>query len=148
MFRTLILVFSIAPVFAQAPSDWKVMKEIGCQAAVPPSWTVDAKAPRNAQAPGGQSTVRLRSHNSLPMTPLDSAKLRDLKVDKMIENTPKRVFYSVKPVVFDKGKPAVTVYTVEVSRTGGTCFLYIAAAPGQPDNEVKKIALTLTQAAK
>lgn len=62
-------------------------------------------------------------------------------VNKMIENTPKMVFYSNPPT---KSEHPITPYRAVVPGKDGTCSAMISVRAGVSEEIVKKIAGTLS----
>lgn len=129
---------------AQPPAGWKTIKDKSgaCQMAVPSEWKVSAELPSTAQAPdNSDATVIARPGNTVK--PMGEPAQQALMIDKMIENTPQRVFYADHPT---KSAKPLTGYHVTVPGKGGTCVAMITMEPGHTEDEVKKIATTLSVA--
>jgi len=88
----------ISPAFSQTPADWKATQDMhkACQIAFPASWAVTPDG--QATTPNGGRAV-LVVGSDRPLEPLAADMQKLLQVDRLIENSPKRVFYLTKPRV-------------------------------------------------
>src|SRR5271165_4983868 len=84
------------PAFSQTPAGWKVTQDMNkaCQIAFPSTWTVTPDG--QATTPDGGRAV-LVIGSTRPLTPLAPDMQKLLQVDRLIENSSKRVFYLMKP---------------------------------------------------
>ena len=65
-----------------------------------------------------------------------------LHPDKVFENSSQRSFYVTKAA----GDPATVAYHVEVPGSGNACIAQITATSTYPQDEIKKVALSLSAA--
>jgi pyrroline-5-carboxylate reductase len=139
---TCLAALSLSLSFAQAPAGWKTVhdKTNACQVSVPPTWKMGA-IPSMADAPADQGDLSVSSHAGKTVKPFSDMTQKALMVDKMIKNTPQMVFYSNKPTASDN---PITPYSVTVPGKGGTCSALISVRKGVSEEEVKKIADTLS----
>jgi hypothetical protein len=63
--------------------------------------------------------------------------------ERMLENTEKRVFYILKSTPTPGAKPSTT-YQVSVPGDGFHCVAQLIVQPSHSEDEVKKIAASLT----
>jgi hypothetical protein len=135
-----LLLLFCSGVFAQSvPAGWKIVKESGgkCQVSVPPEWVV---APGNP----GYASAKKQLDGSVVVTigydtlqPMPESLQKAFKVDKMFENTAKRVFYSDH---LDK----ITNYNVSVpGKAGFTCTSQVTFSEATKDDIAKAIALSV-----
>ena len=135
----LVLFFSIG-VFAQSvPAGWKQVKDSNgmCQVSVPPDWDASKTNPGSASAKKqlDGSVVVISGYDTVK--PMPEALQKAFKVDKMIENTDKRVFYTDH---LDKIKN----YNVMVpGKPGMSCSSQVTFSPATPDDLAKTIALSV-----
>jgi hypothetical protein len=94
-----------------------------------------------ANAPADQGDLSVSSRAGRTLKPFDDMTQKALMVDKMIENSSKMVFYSNKPTASDN---PITPYRAVVPGKGGTCSAIISVRKGISEEEVKKIAATLS----
>jgi hypothetical protein len=132
---------------AAQPAGWHLIKdEAGaCQMAVPPNWTVNAQLPRMATGPE-MAAASILTQAGKTVRPLTDAVQNVLGVDKMLENTPQRVFWSIKPASFPAGTPPVVAYHITVQGKNGTCVGQITLKQGASETLVKQIAYTVAPA--
>lgn len=64
-------------------------------------------------------------------------------IEKFVDNTATRVFYQGKQRKLNDGRLS-TEWTVKIPRPGGQCFATIDVIPGGQDDQVKKIAATIS----
>ena len=126
----------ISPAFSETPAGWKSTQDMSkaCQVAFPSTWAVtpDGQA---TKSDGGRAVLVFGSSRPLePMAP-DMQKL--MQVDRMIENSSKRIFYLMKPQG-DKLE-----YIVDQQFKTGRCKLQLFVAKGYAEDEVMKIVATL-----
>jgi hypothetical protein len=136
----------MAAASAQTPAGWKVLKdkEGACKLAVPQAWTVNQQLPHMAMAPD-RSDATVMSHMGKAINPIPDVVQHALGVDRMLENTPQRIFWAAKPMSY-KGGPPMVSYHVTVSVRGGACEARIALKVGSGDGLAKRIAATLSSA--
>jgi hypothetical protein len=150
MMRTTLLVLlgsAAVCLNAQTPEGWKTIKDKtgACQVSVPNDWQVSQKLPGMALAPD-QSDAMILYQPSQTVKQMNDDVQRVLGVDKLFENTPQRVFWSAKPASYPKGAPPVIGYHVTVPGKGGTCVGQINARQDYPEDQVRKIAVTVSPA--
>jgi hypothetical protein len=140
-FLGLLIIFAAA-LGAQVPTGWKVLhdKTNACQVAVPADWNVPAQSGWMAMAPKDQGDVQLVSQPGRTVKPMNEMAQKALMIDKMIDNTPARVFFASQPT---KSAQPLTPYTAHVPGNGGICAAMIAVRPGIAEDMVKKIVATL-----
>jgi len=141
---TLLSLAAAAPLVAQTPAGWKTIKDKtgACQISIPGEWKVNAQLPSFAQAPDN-SDVNILFQQGRPLKTMSPIVQKAVGVDKMIENTEKRVFYSTAAT---KGNPPLIAYRVTVSAKNGTCVGQITIRQGHSVDEVKQIAGSLSAA--
>jgi len=137
----LTLLFAL--LFDSIPSGWITVKDQKkiCQVSAPGDFKADPNFPGLAKGPGDAVQVAVFSSPS-PVKPIMETLAKMMGIDKFVENTDKRVFYSNKPLTGRDGRTTVA-WTVKVPRTGGQCFATITVMPGGQDDLVKKIAATI-----
>ncbi len=123
------------------PSDWKVLRdEKGlCQIMLPPDWIVDKDNPGTASTKdygmkGGLAVVLSDAYSKMAAMPESVRKM--FGIEKMIENTDKRVFYTDK-------SGNVTNYNVSIPGKTGKCDVQLTAFPDITEALAKQIALSL-----
>jgi len=139
-----VLPLFAAPLFADSiPSGWIVLKEktSACQIAAPPDFKPDSLTPALAKGPGDAIEVQIYSSTS-PVKPLNETVAKVMGVEKMFENTDKRVFYANKQAKVMDGR-LITAWRVSVPRTGGSCFATITLTPEGSADIARKIAATI-----
>lgn len=110
-----------------------------CQLSVPPNWTI-LSTPGHASSPDHMDTTVLSGHR--PYRPFSDETLQMLHPDKVFENSSQRSFYVTKAA----GAPATVAYHVEVPGSSNACIAQITATPAYPQDEIKKVALSLSAA--
>lgn len=124
------------------PAGWNILKDKQglCQVAVPPDWSPDMTDPgwagvKDHLTKGG--LVVVASHPNVTMTAMPPEALQELyDIEKMVENTGKRVFYRTN----DK---QITSYRITVPGETGTCSVQVWIFPDLPKNLAKRIALLI-----
>jgi hypothetical protein len=131
-----VLQFLISPAFSQMPAGWKATQDMNkaCEIAFPSAWTVTPDG--QATTPDGGRAVLVIGSNK-PLTPLAPDMQKLLQVDRLIENSSKRVFYLMKPQG-DKLE-----YIVDQQFKTGRCKFQLFVPKGYSDAEVMKIVATL-----
>jgi hypothetical protein len=126
----------ISPAFSQTSAGWKTTQDMNkaCQIAFPSTWTVtpDGQA---TTADGGRAVLVFGSNK--PLTPLAPDMQKLLQVDRLIENSSKRIFYLMKP----QGEQLE--YIVDEQFKTGRCRFQLFVPKKYPDAEVMKIVATL-----
>jgi hypothetical protein len=126
----------ISPAFSQTPAGWKATQDMSkaCQIAFPANWTVTPDG--QATTPdGGRAVLVVGSAKQL--TPLAPDMQKLLQVDRLIENSPTRVFYLMKP------QGDTLQYIVDQQFKAGRCRFQLTVPKGYSDAEVLKIVATL-----
>jgi hypothetical protein len=119
---------------------WHTIKDKtgSCQLSLPPNWTI-LSLPGHASSPDHMGTTLISGHR--PYRPFSEETLRVLHPDTVFENSPKRSFYA------KKASDATSVsYHVEVPGSANACVAEISATSSYSQDEIKKIALTLSAA--
>lgn len=132
------------PVLADSlPPGWMVLKDPKnvCQVGAPADFKPDPSFKGLAKGPGDTIEVQVLS-SPAPVKPIMEAVAKVMNIDRLIENTDKRLFYVEKPLKGNDGRMLVG-WTVKVARQGGNCSAVITTAPGGPEDLVKKIAATV-----
>ena len=114
------------PVSLSAQAGWKVVKDRtnSCQISVPENW--------------GQSVITVRGNGKVGVF---SAETQKMVAERMIENTPKLVFYVMKSNPSPGDQPLVT-YQAAVPGNGYHCTAQINVKPDYPEDQVKRIVAT------
>ena len=114
------------PVSLSAQAGWKVVKDRtnSCQISVPENW--------------GQSVITVRGNGKVGVF---SAETQKMVAERMIENTPKLVFYVMKSNPSPGDQPLVT-YQASVPGNGYHCTAQINVKPDYPEDQVKRIVAT------
>lgn len=132
------------PLLADSiPSGWIVIKDLKnvCQAGAPADFKADPAFKGLAKGPGDTIEVQVLSSPS-PVKPVMETVAKMMNIDRLIDNTDKRLFYVQKPVKGFDGR-MLTGWTVKVPREGGSCSAVITTAPGGSEDLVKQIAATI-----
>jgi hypothetical protein len=108
--------------------------------AVPADWQIDPPGSWMAHAPNDQGQISLISQAGKTVKPMNEMAQKALTVDKMIDNSPQRVFFSNPPT---KSEHPITPYHVMTPGKGGTCGALISVRAGVTEEVVKKIAATV-----
>jgi hypothetical protein len=135
----------LAPVFAQTPEGWKVVKDSKgvCQISVPPDWT--ALDPSTGAATFQDTATAIAAVTSQPdqkFQPLTEylLKLMGITKDRLFENSAKRVFYQDKVSAnADDGNS----FGGAVPGRTGTCSCRVTVLPSVSGETARKIALSL-----
>lgn len=128
----------LMPTMLAAQSGWKTVKDKtgACQLSVPPNWALFA-IPGRANSPEGTTTMVISGmdqfHKYNPET------LTRLDIEKLYENSAQRLFYRTMM----QGSQAHFSYHVEVPGNGKRCTAQIMLSLKYPEEEAKKIALSL-----
>lgn len=124
-----------------AQPGWHTIKDKtgACQLSVPPNWTVLSMR-GHAASPDHMDTTVLSGHR--PYRPFSGEDLQTLNPDKVFENSSRRSFYVTKAI----GTPATVAYHVEAPGRANGCIAQITATPAYSQDEIKKIALSLSAA--
>ena len=126
-FRKCLVTFGLTllclPVSLSAQAGWKVVKDRtnSCQISVPENW--------------GQSVITVRGNGKVGVF---SAETQKMVAERMIENTPKLVFYVMKSHPSPGDQPLVT-YQASVPGNGYHCTAQINVKPDYPEDQVKRI---------
>ena len=129
-FRKCLVTFGLTllclPVSLSAQPGWKVVKDRtnSCQISVPENW--------------GQSVFTVRSDGKVRVF---SAETQKMVAERMIENTPKLVFYVMKSHRSPGDQPLVT-YQASVPGNGYHCTAQINVKPDYSEEQVKRIVAT------
>ncbi len=123
---TLGLTLLCIPVILSAQPGWKVVKDRtnSCQISVPENW--------------GQSAFMVRSDGKVRVF---SAETQTMVAERMLENTPKLVFYVMKSHSAPGAQPLVT-YQASVPGNGYHCTAQINVKTDYPEDQVKRIVAT------
>ena len=132
-------------VAAPKPDGWvKVKDKTGsCQMSVPGDWTLNAQAPGHVTT-SEQTDSMIISGFKHPRKPMSEETQKTVGVGKMFENTAGRWFYAAKPIPGTGGKPTLLLYHVEVARDDGTCIAQILVHQNYPEEEIKRIAASVS----
>lgn len=142
MFR--VMAFLAIPVFAQSiPSGWVILKDQKkvCQIAVPGDFKPDGNFPGLGKGPGDAIEVQVLSSPGA-VRPLNPTVAKMMDIDKIVENTDKRLLYGNKTQKAKDGR-TMTGWTAKAPRENGSCQASITVIPGGQEDLVKKIAETL-----
>jgi hypothetical protein len=132
------------PVLAQSiPSGWIVLKDQKkvCQIALPGDFKPDVNFVGLGKGPGDTVEAQVLSSPGA-VKPLNEGIAKVMNIDKIVENTDKRVLYATKPGKGIDGR-IMTGWTVKVPRDSGSCQASITVVPGGQEDLVRKIAATL-----
>lgn len=137
---TIVAALAAASFAGAQPKGWQVIKDKSgvCQMAVPPDWHLNPHAPGMATAPD-VSDARVMAEPGKEVRAIPPRADTVLGVDRMIENTGRRVFWAGKPV----GYPPMVVYHVTTAGKGGTCVARVTVKANSGDTVVKQIADTV-----
>jgi hypothetical protein len=138
-----VALFSAVLLADSIPSGWIVLKDRKniCQIGAPGDFKPDGTFVGLGRGPGDTLEVQVYSQTS-PVKPLSEAVAKIMGIERLIENTDKRLFYANKPAKIADGR-TTTSWTVKVPRDGGNCFATISVVPGGSEELVKKIAATI-----
>jgi hypothetical protein len=130
----------------QSNSDaWLVVldKTGACRMSVPPDWKLESRWPGHVIAPEQTESTLLAGtrRNRVAMSDADQ---KALEVDKVYENSPDLWFYSSKPIPGAGGKPNLIVYHVNIIRDEGTCIAQILVNQSHPEDEIRRIAVSVS----
>ena len=141
---TILAALGLVSTAVAQPKGWQLVKDKtgACQMAVPPDWHINAQVPNMATSPD-ISDVMISAQAGKEVRPIPPGAQTVLGVDKMIENTQKRVFWAGKPVSYPPSSPPVVAYHVTTPGKGGTCVGQITVKVGTSDTLVKQIADTV-----
>jgi hypothetical protein len=141
---TIVAVLGLASIAGAQPKGWQVIKDKTgvCQMAVPPDWHVNAQIPNMATSPD-ISDVMISAQAGKEVRPIPAGAQTVLGVDKMIENSQKRVFWAGKAVSYPPSSPPVIAYHVTTPGKGGTCVGQITVKVATPETLVRQIADTV-----
>ena len=134
LFRKCLVTFGLTllclTASLSAQPGWKVVKDRtnSCQISVPENW--------------GQSVFTVRSNGKVRVF---DAQTQAMVVERMLENTPKLVFYIMKTPSTQGAKPLVT-YQASVPGNGYHCTAQINVKPDYPEDQVKRIVATFAAA--
>jgi hypothetical protein len=127
---------TFSPAFSQTSAGWKTTQDMSksCQVAFPSNWAVtpDGQA---TTADGGRAVLVIGSSKAL--VPLDPGMQKLLQVDRLIENSGKRVFYVMKPV----GNQLEYIVDQQFKTT--RCKLQLFVPKGYAESDVMKIVAAL-----
>jgi hypothetical protein len=104
------------------------------QIQVPPNWTL-LSTPGQVNSPDSTTTTVISGMS--PYRPWRSDTLKMLNIDKVYENTAQRSLYRTKP------SDGFASYQVEAPGNGKRCVAQIMLSLKYPEDEAKKIAMTL-----
>ena len=142
-----LLFLLVLPAWAQTvPAGWTVVKDSkhACQIAVPSEWT--PWADNTGAAVFRDSTTAIAVVTSQPgqtFKPLTEPQKKSfgIPVEKMFENTAKRIFYQDRT---SSGADDANAYSASVPGNGGTCSCRVVFLPSISQETVKKIVLSLS----
>ena len=142
-----LLFLLVLPTWAQTvPAGWTVVQDSkhACQIAVPSEWA--PWADNTGAAVFRDSTTAIAVVTSQPgqtFKPLAESqkKMLGIPVEKMFENTAKRIFYRDKT----SSRPDdPNAYSASVPGNGGTCSCRVVFLPSISQETAKKIVLSLS----
>jgi hypothetical protein len=99
--------------------------------------------PEARRRQGNQGDLTISSSPGKTFKPFNEMTQKALMITKMIENTPKIVFYANEPT---KSDHPITPYRAIVPGKDGTCSTMISVRAGVTEETVKKIVATLSVA--
>jgi len=119
---------------------WHMIKDKtgSCQISVPPNWTI-LSTPGHASSPEHMDTTVISGLRQYK--PFSEGTLKTLHPDTVFENSAMRSFFATKA----PGAKTVA-YHVEVPGGSKACIAQISATASQSQDEIKKIALSLSAA--
>jgi len=101
--------------------------------------------PNMSNAPSKLGDASVSFVPAKPVVVLTELSQKALGVDKVMENTPKLVFYTTKPTA---GPDPITPYFVKAPKPGGGfCMGIISVRAGVAQDTVKKMATSLQKSA-
>jgi hypothetical protein len=126
---------------------WLVVQDKtgACRMSVPPDWKLEPRWPGHVIATE-QTETTLIAGTKRSRVAMSDADQKALEVDKLFENSPDFWFYSSKPISGSGGKPNLIVYHVNAVRDEGTCIAQILVNQSHPEDEIRKIALSVKAA--
>ncbi len=133
------LAISTAVMAATIPSGWKVVPDRpkACQDAVPPDWTLDPIFKGSAQSSDKKSTSSVSSVKQTMQELKQNAEMA-VPVNTVIEDTPKRLWYTYKNTL--GGAPdSVNWYVAVPGNPGITCIAQITFQDPAFDSTAKQI---------
>jgi hypothetical protein len=141
-----LLFLLVLPVCAQTvPAGWTVVKDSknACRIAVPSEWS--PWADNTGAAVFRDSTTAIAVVTSQPgqaFKPLTEPQKKSfgIAVERMFENTAKRLFYQDRT---SSGTDDANAYSASVPGNGGTCSCRVVFLPSIPRETVKAIMLSL-----
>lgn len=142
-----LLFLLVLPAWAQTvPAGWTVVKDSKhvCQIAVPSEWA--AWTGNSGAAVFRDSTTAIAVVTSQPgqtFKPLTESQKKSMgiSVEKMFENTAKRIFYLDKA----SSRPDdPNAYSASVPGSGGTCSCRVVFLPSISQDTARKIVLSLS----
>ena len=142
-----LLFLLVLPAWAQTlPAGWTVVKDSkhACRIAVPSEWT--PWADNTGAAVFRNSTTAIAVVTSQPgqtFKPLTEPQKKSfgIRVEKMFENTAKRIFYQDRT---SSGADDANAYSASVPGNGGTCSCRVVFLPSISQETVKAIVLSLS----
>ena len=129
------------------PETWLTIQDKtgACRMSIPPDWKPQIKWPGHVISPE-QTESTLLAGTKRNRAVMSDADQKALEVDKVYENSPDLWFYSSKPIPGAGGKPNLIVYHVNIIRDDGTCIAQILVNQSHPEDEIRRIAVSVTPA--
>jgi hypothetical protein len=127
------------------PETWSTIQDKtgACRMSIPPDWRPQTKWPGHVIAPE-QTESTLLAGTKRARAAMSEADQKALEVDKVYENSANLWFYSSRPIPGAGGKPNLIVYHVNVIRDDGTCIAQILVNESHPEDEIRRIAVSVT----
>jgi hypothetical protein len=148
MVPALFLLFLPAAAAQTAPAGWKLIKDAkaACQIAVPPDWTPFSENGGSAVFHDPSTAIAIvTSQAGQEFKPMSASMLKLLGIpkEKILENSPSRLFYQDRT---SAGSEDQNAYTASAPGSAGTCSCRVVFLPSISAETARKIVLSLRPA--
>jgi hypothetical protein len=132
----------LAAAAQTSPAGWKVIKDQRgtCQVAVPPDWIPSTRNPGVASAKDVLEGMVVVTGDSQRLKPIPESMQKVMKIEKLYENTDKRVVYMTHIARDAKDSSSLSV---AVPAQSGSCMTQVTYRSTISDDLAKKIAFTV-----
>ena len=136
-----IIGFAAFSADLSAQAGWQTLRDKTgvCQLAVPGNWSL-LSLPGHAASPEHMDTTVIEGRVAYRPFHFSQGEMKVLNIDKVFQNSAQRVFYSANT----GATPPSLIYHVEVPGRTKVCIAQISTTPSFSQDEVKRIAATLT----